>query len=187
MSSSPVPAMTGLAPAAPDAATGPAPLSALAHWLRKGPASHDRSLVLDAADTAPGDARASLHECLSQWQLGHLEDDAASILSEIVANAVTASQEAAPEGDVPAAITVTIAADGDELWLSAWDPDPIPPPADYIPGTWDESGRGLIIVKALSYRWGTAPAANDGKHVYATLRTASDSCGRQPANDPTVP
>jgi anti-sigma regulatory factor (Ser/Thr protein kinase) len=177
MSGSLLPAMT--APAVSRAATGPAPLPAL---TLEGTSGHDRSLLLEADDAAPAAARATLHECLSQWQLGELEDDAASILSEIVANAATASQEATLESGVPVAITVTIATDDNELWLCAWDPDPLPPPADYTPGTWDENGRGLLIVKALCHRWGTSPAIN-GKHVYATLRVAIPASGRQPGKD----
>jgi len=149
----------------------PAPLPARTRRQRNGPANRDRSLLLGAVDTAPAAARATLRECLSQWGLRHLEDDAAQILGELAANAVTASRQAALPGDTPAAITVTITASNDELWLRAWDPDPLPPPADYTPGTWDEHGRGLIIVKTLSHRWGSTPALNGGKHAWATLRT----------------
>jgi anti-sigma regulatory factor (Ser/Thr protein kinase) len=180
MSGSLVPAMT--APGVSPAVTGPVPLAALSH---EGTAGHDQSLLLEADDTAPAAARAILHECLSQWQLGHLEDDAASILSEIVANAATVSREATPEGGVPVAIAVTIATDDDELWLCAWDPDPLPPPDDYTPDTWDENGRGLLIVKALCHRWGTLSAIS-GKHVYATLRLARPASGRPPARDPAT-
>jgi anti-sigma regulatory factor (Ser/Thr protein kinase) len=173
-------------PAMAEAAPGSVPLPGRACRVHTGSASHDRSLVLEAADTAPGAARAALHEYLSEWQLSHLEDDAANILSEIVANAATASQEAALEGDVPAAITVTIAVDDSELWLCGWDPDPAPPPVDYTPGTWDESGRGLVIVNALSHRWGTAAGAEGGKHVYATLGIAAHSGDGQPGDDIAV-
>jgi anti-sigma regulatory factor (Ser/Thr protein kinase) len=154
-------------------ATAPAPLSTRAGRTRPGPATRKRSLVLGAYDTAPADARATLRECLSQWQLGHLADDAEQILSELTANAVNASRQAAPQGEAPAAITISIAVERDELRLQAWDPDPLPPPRDYLPGTWDETGRGLIIVKALARQWGTIPATNGGKHVFATLRTAT--------------
>jgi anti-sigma regulatory factor (Ser/Thr protein kinase) len=163
------------APASLQADSDPVLLPVRPPRRRQGPAHRDRALVLGAVETAPAVARATLRECLSQWRLGHLGDDAEQILGEIVANAVAASKEAAAPGAAPAAITVTLSVDKGELWLRAWDPDPLPPPADYSPGTWDESGRGLIIVKALSYRWGTTPATNGGKYVFATLRT-----GRQP-------
>jgi anti-sigma regulatory factor (Ser/Thr protein kinase) len=150
---------------------------------RPGLVIRNRSLVLGAYDTAPADARATLRECLSQWQLGHLEDDAEQILSELVANAVNVSRQAAPAGQARAAITITIAVERDELRLQAWDPDPLPPPRDYLPGTWDESGRGLIIVKALAHQWGTSPGTNGGKHVFATLLTATQPQARQQHQD----
>jgi anti-sigma regulatory factor (Ser/Thr protein kinase) len=168
-------AMTDPQPAStrPELAPGLTALPVRTQRVRPGPATRTRALVFGAVDTAPADARATLRECLSQWQLSHLEDDSAQILSELVANAVAASRQAALPDGTPAAITVSFAVIDDELWLRAWDPDPLPPPADYTPCTWDEHGRGLVIVKALSHRWGTTPATNGGKHVYATLRTSA--------------
>lgn len=61
--------------------------------------------------------------------------------------------------------------------------NPLPPPADYSPCAWDEHGRGLVIVKTLSHRWGTTPAANGGKHVYATLRTSPELPAQQDHED----
>jgi serine/threonine-protein kinase RsbW len=178
MTGSPAPAAT-----TPEATPPAAPLPVRTRRQRQGPANRDRSLVLGAVETAPAAARATLRECLSQWRLGHLAYDAGQVLSELVANAVAASKEAARPDAEPAAITVTIAADDDELWLRAWDPDPLPPPADYAPGTWDEHGRGLLIVKALSHRWGTTPATNGGKYVFATLRTRTQPEGGQQHED----
>jgi anti-sigma regulatory factor (Ser/Thr protein kinase) len=152
-------------------ATAPRPLPARTHRQREGPVIRDRSIVLDAADTAARAARATLRECLTAWQLPHLQDDAELILDELVVNAVTASRQAAPEGEPPAPITVKIAVEHGELLLQAWDPDPTPPPPDYAPGPWDESGRGLLIIKALAHQWGTSPGTNGGKHVHATLST----------------
>jgi anti-sigma regulatory factor (Ser/Thr protein kinase) len=158
-----------------------APLPARTRRQREGPATRDRTLILPPADTAPRAARAALRDCLAQWNLGHLQDDAELILDELVANSVCASKAAAPQGEEPAAITVKIAVEDDDLLLlQAWDPDPAPPPPDYTPGTWDESGRGLMIVKALAHHWGTTPGPNGGKHVHATLRTANQPPGDGP-------
>jgi anti-sigma regulatory factor (Ser/Thr protein kinase) len=153
--------------------TAPAPLPSRTRRQRGGPVITDRSIVLGAIDTAPRTARATLRECLSQWKLAHLQDDAELILDELVVNAVTASRQAAPQGEAPAAITVKIAVERGELRLQAWDPDPLPAPRDYLPGLWDESGRGLLIVKTLAHDWGTIPGTNGGKHVFATLRTTT--------------
>jgi len=42
-------------------------------------------------------------------------------------------------------------------------------PRDHQPGSWDENGRGLMIVKALSRRWDWDPAEDGGKYVWALL------------------
>jgi len=115
----------------------PSVLPARIRRQRQGPATHDRTLVLGAVETSPAAARATLRECLSQWHLTHLEDDAQQILSELVANAVAASNQAAPPDSAPAAITVSLAIDNGDRWLRAWDPDPLPrqPTTTPAPGT----------------------------------------------------
>jgi len=150
-------------------AAGPGPQSAGASQQR-GPASLATSLVLPATITAPGCARATLRDALAQWGLDHLTEPAEAIASELVTNAVTASASVAPADATPAPITLWITAAPGELRIRVWDPDPIPPPRDYEPGTWDENGRGLMIVKALSQRWDWDPAEDGGKYVWAAVR-----------------
>src|SRR5262249_47920147 len=110
---------------------------------------------------------------LAEWDLAALTGDAEAITSELVTNAIAASQQAAPAGSVPASIWLTInAATTTELFINAWDPCPDPPPANYVPSTWDEDGRGLLIVKALSQLWGCYhPKGRGGKVVWAALIT----------------
>jgi len=131
------------------------------------------SLRLDAAATAPGRARATVRDALAQWGLRHLTDPAEAIASELVTNAVAASREAVPIGAAPAHITLSIIVERAELHIRVWDPDPAPPPRDYEPGTWDETGRGLMIVAALSERWDWCPTADRGKYVWAALSLAN--------------
>jgi anti-sigma regulatory factor (Ser/Thr protein kinase) len=152
----------------PETPPAPAPLPVRTSRQRPGPAVHTTSLILDAADTAPSRARATLRDTLAQWGLRHLAPDAAAITSELVANAVAASRLVAG-GDAPARITLWMAVQDEELCLRVWDPDPVPPPRDHTPDTWDESGRGLMIVQALSHHWDWHPAANSGKYVRAFL------------------
>jgi len=137
---------------------------------RAGPAlPATTSLTLDAAVTAPGCARAAVRDALAQWGLRHLTDPAEAITSELVANAVAASGEVAPGGAASAHIALSITVQPGELHIRVWDCDPIPPPRDYESGTWDETGRGLMIVTALSRRWDWCPAADGGKWVWAAL------------------
>ena len=122
---------------------------------------------------------------LAHWGLRHLTDSARQITSELVANAVTVSTQTAPPGTMPAPITLTITAGQAELTIRVSDPDPQPPPPGPAgPGTWDENGRGLIIVTALSHQWGTAPAPGGGKYVWATLRTDAPLPGLAPRKRP---
>jgi anti-sigma regulatory factor (Ser/Thr protein kinase) len=141
---------------------------------RPSPPSLASSLVLPAAGTAPGRARATLRDALARWGLSHLSDSAEAITSELVTNAVAASGPAGDTGagpgdPTPALITVWITVQGGELCIHVWDADPVPPPRDYEPGTWDENGRGLMIVKALSQRWDWYPTDDGGKYVWAAL------------------
>lgn len=157
-------------PPAPAPARSGAPLPARIARTRPGPAARTRALVLSPAGTAPAAARTALRECLSQWQLSHLQDDAGQIASELVANAVTASVGAAPPGTEPRPVTVWITTRDAELCIRVWDPDPAPPPRGQPPpGPLAEHGRGLLIVSALSQRWGSHPAPNGGKYVWASL------------------
>jgi anti-sigma regulatory factor (Ser/Thr protein kinase) len=109
-------------------------------------------------------------------RLTDLGCDGEAVISELVANAVAASSQAAPPGAAPAPVTLWITVQRGELCIRVWDPDPTPPPRDYVPGTWDENGRGLLIVKALSHRWDWYPAEG-GKYVWAALSLSEQPPG----------
>lgn len=150
--------MTG-APAQPDAVT--------AHH---GPGTRERNLTLGPVTTAPRCARATVREALTAWGLRHLTEHAEAITSELVTNAITISVQKAPPGTQPRRIALSLTTEPAraELCIRVWDPDPTPP-VPVRPGDLDENGRGLIIVAALSQRWGWHPAPNGGKHTWATL------------------
>ena len=106
-------------------------------------------------------ARFYVRAALSYHDLGDRFEDAETVTSELVTNAVThaATQSvglelACLEGGATLAIVVT-------------DTSPLPPlkraPADDA-----EHWRGLHLVEALSTRWGWRPQAS-GKAVYAIL------------------
>jgi anti-sigma regulatory factor (Ser/Thr protein kinase) len=159
---------TGRTAARPETATArPAPLPAR---TGPGPATRQTSLTLGPVATAPGTARATLNTALILWGLAHLSDTAQLITSELVTNAITASTSKAPPGTEPRPVTLRITARDGELCIRVWDPDPTPPPRDQpSPDPLTENGRGLIIVNALSHRWGWHPAANGGKYTWVTL------------------
>ncbi len=86
-------------------------------------------------------------------------DDAALVLSELVGNAVRHAQ-----GD---SIQVRLHRDRDVLHIAVQDGStemPAPREASFE----DENGRGMLIIEALSHRWGCDPVAG-GKVVWADV------------------
>ena len=119
--------------------------------------------------SAPRRARAAVAEALDAWGMAGLADDAMQVASELVANAVAASVRAAPEGAGSCPVTLIISSTDGEVCIRVWDPDPTPlPRTRQDPDTWAERGRGLLIVEALSARWGWYPG-HTGKYVWSAL------------------
>jgi anti-sigma regulatory factor (Ser/Thr protein kinase) len=125
-------------------------------------------LELGALPTAIGCARDHTRQVLAEWGLGHLTQDAVLVASELLTNALLASR-ALP---VPAPIVLRLLANGRQLIIEAWDqwtegydlrlPAPAPPPDA-------EHGRGLMVVAALSKRWGVGRICSDYKVVWCEL------------------
>jgi anti-sigma regulatory factor (Ser/Thr protein kinase) len=154
--------------ARPDPA--PAPLPARTGRQHPGPATPTHTLMLNPDDQAPGYARAATRTSLTLWGLAHLASDAQAVTSELVANAAAASRRAAPPGKDPAPILLWLTTQDGHLIIRVWDPDPTAPPRDPPePGPGQESGRGLMLVDALTAWRDCTPAPNGGKHVRAAL------------------
>lgn len=112
-------------------------------------------------------ARHALADTLDEWKMDELGDTAALVLSELLTNALQ-------HGRVPGRHIGTRflrLADGG-LRIEVHDPRneaPVPRTA----ATWDERGRGLALVDALTDgRWGTATREGPGKLVWADLTCA---------------
>lgn len=120
-----------------------------------------------AAFTLPGSphsarmARFYLRAALAYHGLGGYADDAETVASELIANAVTH----APAPVVTLALTWLQVSGA--LGIVVTDPSPLPPVKRDL-GKDTEHGRGLHIVEALSTRWGWQPR-DPGKAVYAIL------------------
>lgn len=114
---------------------------------------------LPADLTAAGAARTLIRTWLPRWGLSHLQDDAELVASELVANAMR-------HGAAP--VTLTIGSNEGHLVLAVEDAAatllPIPRQAS------DEAtgGRGMILIGALSARWGCS-AGTYSKVVWAEL------------------
>ena len=125
-------------------------------------------LDLGAVPTAPGCARAWTRVVLHEWRLSGLSDAGELIVSELATNALLASRR---EG--AASFRLILTRGQDELAILVRDfCHSVPRPQDA--GEDDETGRGLLLVQAMSGRSGWYPAddGSPGKAVWAVLEAA---------------
>ena len=136
---------------------------------------HQTFLELGALPTAAPCARLHTTLVLWEWELGTLVRAAGLVVSELVSNAVQASLELTGSrfagvwtpGTPP--VRVWLSADYHRVVIQVWDgsdrppvPQPVDPEAD--------SGRGLLLVGALSAEWGCyTPEKSSGKVVWAVV------------------
>jgi anti-sigma regulatory factor (Ser/Thr protein kinase) len=106
-------------------------------------------------------ARFYIRAALSYHQLGGYAEDAETVASELITNAITHT------GAPAVGLELTCLISSGALAIVVTDPCPLPPVRHY-PGTSTEHGRGLHVVEALSARWGWRPKP-PGKAVYAIL------------------
>jgi hypothetical protein len=110
---------------------------------------------------------------LSQWGLNRLTEDAELVLSELVANAITATGTTNPRprwSDLHnlALIGVRLVVTVDSLVIEVWDrSSSLPVPK--LPEQADEEGRGLLIIDALCRRWNYFYPESGGKAVWGEL------------------
>lgn len=117
--------------------------------------------VLPARPSSVLDARESVALVLHDW--GYRGDellDAQTVASEIVTNAIA-------HGKCPCCFTFYLFLDHGCAVIDVRDYNPIEPQRRPV-GDDSESGRGLMIITALSQSWGVIPE-KDGKRVYARL------------------
>jgi anti-sigma regulatory factor (Ser/Thr protein kinase) len=137
------------------------------------------SLTLAATLPAVSRARQFTRFALSPWGLGALAEDAELVASELVTNAVQASGAADPldsRGDAPgppATVRVRVLAYQAGVVVEVWDRAP-GSPARRDAATGGESGRGLVIVAALSRDWGFSRTADGDKVVWAELAVPAE-------------
>jgi serine/threonine-protein kinase RsbW len=107
-------------------------------------------------------ARHAAHVVLTAWRLAHVEETAVLIVSELVTNAVRhAAGTDVIEVDLHATRTwlrIEIQ-DTDRRW-----------PQPRVPGGFEESGFGFVLVDALACKWGVRET-EAGKAVWAEVDT----------------
>ena len=137
------------------------------------PAGPWRRLVmtLSAEDHSVRLARHAAHVVLSVWELAHMEEAAILIVSELVTNAVRHARET-DVVEVDLHVTRTCLRieiqDSDRHW-----------PQPRIPGGFEESGFGFVLVDALADKWGVRETTA-GKAVWAELDMGRDGVSPGP-------
>ncbi|MFF5444196.1 ATP-binding protein [Streptomyces sp. NPDC012888] len=110
-------------------------------------------------------ARALVRTALAESDGPSADSDTAELLTaELVANAVEHTSR-----EVPIELVVELGAHGCQVEVH--DGDPVPPDlstARTCPDPWQEHGRGLLLIRALSSACGHRPTAR-GKAVWFSL------------------
>lgn len=124
----------------------------------------ERTFELDPGEVAS--ARRFVAGVLHKW--GCSADDMVLVVGELAANAVLHARTR---------FTVAVNCDDDRLTIEVADYNPRLPSATEPPKG-ALSGRGLLLVAAVSKAWGIRPQALDGKLIWAELDATSTSTGR---------
>ena len=126
--------------------------------------SRQLCMTLPAVSHSVRLSRHATRAVLTAWQLAHMDEAASLLVSELVTNAVRHARGI----DV---VTVNLHAGRTWLRIEVQDTDRRWP-QPRIPGRFDESGFGFILVDALASNWGVRET-EAGKAVWAELDTRS--------------
>lgn len=129
-----------------------------------------------ALRTTPAAARTFLRRTMEEWGLNHDIDTAELIVSELVTNAVKATDRSDSDGcciDLhgEAVVGVELRADDHVLRIVVQD-GCAERPALQVVDEDAENGRGLFLVDALSVRWDVEAKDNGGKVTWAEMDLA---------------
>ena len=131
------------------------------------------NLKLAAIPTAPSCARGHVQAVAHEWGLSELADTAELVTSELVTNAVQASDRLRARA-VPPIVPVVklwLVSDRISIVIHVWDgSEEMPVRQDGAPD--QESGRGLMLIGNLAKDWGMYRKAA-GKVVWALISPAS--------------
>jgi anti-sigma regulatory factor (Ser/Thr protein kinase) len=135
---------------------------------------HQSHLELAAITGAVPSARLHTRLILREWGLESLSDTAELVMSELVTNALRACSQLRTRADLPMVpmIHAWIVVRDTSVFIHVWDSSPEMPVRQEISSIDQESGRGLMIVDALSKEWGVYEK-DGGKVVWVMLAVAS--------------
>ena len=134
------------------------------------------TLTLGALPTAVGSARVHARFIVSEWAMTEMAETVTLVVSELVTNAVLASTgtDGRPKYRNASAglpvVHMRLSSDHVRLVIEVWDLSPQAPEARQ-PEQDAENGRGLLLIEAVSKRWGYERVPGwPGKVVWAELR-----------------
>jgi anti-sigma regulatory factor (Ser/Thr protein kinase) len=144
------------------------------------PAAHLRASVhqFAATTTAPALARQAAAGLLESWGLADLTDTTALLISELIANAVRATESSGSGSKSMVSMRISWAARS--LIIEVWDRSPKAPElqVQYLD---DESGRGLHIVEALSMAAAYCPSPTGvGKVTWCQIEAPAPPEAKEP-------
>ena len=126
-------------------------------------------LQLGALAGAVPSARRHAQNVIREWGMPELVDTTALLVSELVTNAVTASGDLSQQFGTPP-VRLLLVAGHHGVLIQVWDASNRMPAEPSIPEPLDaENGRGLLLVEALSARWGAYRSSGIGKVVWAVV------------------
>jgi anti-sigma regulatory factor (Ser/Thr protein kinase) len=128
------------------------------------------SLRLDARPEAVPSARRHAKTILYEWRLGHVSATAELLVAELVTNAIHASTAVADVESVNPSVSLQLFAEDQYVRIEVWDTNtcsPVRADVDLLA----ETGRGLQLVDALSFRWSWYFPETGGKVVWAECAT----------------
>jgi anti-sigma regulatory factor (Ser/Thr protein kinase) len=132
------------------------------------PGGEERTAGLDlpALPESAGVARRFTRRVLASWRLSALADDLDLVVSELITNALLHAR-ADPRPSPGAVIRLTLERAPGALVCRVADGSCLPPTPEQAEDT-AESGRGLLLVDALSASWGWSHEVG-GKVVWASF------------------
>jgi anti-sigma regulatory factor (Ser/Thr protein kinase) len=133
-------------------------------------------LALAALPSAVPCARGHVRAVAHELGVAELADTAELLASELISNAVQASKRLRTRADlaIVPVVRLWVTSDGRFLVLRVWDAsDDMPVRQEAGPG--DASGRGLMIIDALSADWGAYREPDGGKVVWAAINHTASS------------
>lgn len=149
--------------------------------LRQTCPEHDRggpsafaARTLEPESRCTGAARAFIRSTLLGWGLGTLVDDVEVVATELVTNALRHGLAGRPgplrPPPAPEPVRMGLLRQGETVLCAVFDRG-AGVPAARRPDHVAESGRGILVVEALSVTWGWTDPDPSGKAVWAMFST----------------